>query len=61
MKKQIIIFTILLLTISLSAVWNVGEPITDNYSWVDDNGDTQSIHDLTAEGKAIIMFWGTTG
>ena len=35
MKKQIIVFVMLLLTISLFAVWTVGEPITDDYSWTD--------------------------
>jgi len=35
MKKQIIVFAMLLLTISMFAVWVVGEPITDNYSWID--------------------------
>jgi len=51
----------LLLTISLFAVWNVGEPITDDYSWVDDSGETHSIHELTDAGKAVIMFWGGYG
>ena len=61
MKKQIIVFVLLLLTISLFAVWTIGEPITDDYSWVDDSGEAHSIHELTESGKAIIMFWGTTG
>ena len=61
MKKQIIVFVMLLLTISLFAVWTVGEPITDDYSWTDSNGEYHSIHELTESGKAIIMFWGTTG
>ena len=61
MKKQIIIFVLLLLTISLFAVWTVGEPITDDYSWVDDSGEAHSIHELTEAGKAIVMFWGGTG
>ena len=58
MKKQIIVFAILLLTISLFAVWNVGEPITDDYSWTDSNGETHSIHELTSAGKAVVIFWG---
>ncbi len=61
MKKQLFVFVLLLLTISLFAVWVVGEPITDDYSWIDDSGETHSIHELTEEGKAIIMFWGGTG
>ena len=61
MKKQLFVIVLLLLTISLFAVWNVGEPITDDYSWTDSNGEYHSIHELTEAGKAIIMFWGTTG
>ncbi len=59
--KKIFIFALLLSTISLFAVWNTGEPITDNYSWTDSNHETHSIDELIAAGKAIIMFWGTTG
>jgi len=58
MKKQIIVFAMLLLSISLFAVWIVGEPITDNYSWTDSNGETHSIHELTSDGKAVVIFWG---
>ncbi len=61
MKKLIIVLVILLLTMSLFAVWTIGEPITNDYSWVDDSGETHSIHELTESGKAVIMFWGTTG
>lgn len=61
MKKQIVVFVMLMLTITLFAVWNIGEPITDDYSWIDDNGETHSIHELTEAGKAIIMFWGGYG
>jgi len=61
MKKQIFIFTFLLLAISLFSVWNVGESIIDDYSWVDDSGETHSIHELTTAGKTVVLFWGTTG
>ena len=61
MKKQLFVIVLLLLTISLFAVWTVGEPITDDYSWVDNSGETHSIHELTDSGKAIIMFWGGYG
>lgn len=61
MKKLIMIFFVSLLTISLFAVWNIGEPILDDYSWTDSNGENHSIHELTAAGKAIIMFWGGYG
>ena len=58
MKKQIIIFVLLLLAISLFAVWQVGEPITDNYSWTDSNGEDHSVYEVTGNGKAILFFWG---
>ena len=58
MKKQLLVLVMLLLTISMFAVWQVGEPITDDYSWTDDNGEYHSIHELTTSGKAILIFWG---
>ena len=58
MKKQIIIFVLLLLTMSLFAVWQIGEPITDDYSWTDSNGEDHSIHELTEACKAVVIFWG---
>ena len=58
MKKHIFIFVILALTISLLAVWNVGEPVSDDYTWVDSNHETHSIHELTEAGKAVVIFWG---
>ena len=58
MKKQVLILTLLVLTLSLFAVWQVGEPITDDYSWTDSNGEAHSIHELTEAGKAVIIFWG---
>ena len=61
MKKRVLVFALLILTMSLFAVWQVGEPITDDYSWVDDSGETHSIHELTAAGKVVVMFWGGTG
>ena len=61
MKKQLLVFAMMLLTLSLFAVWNVGEPVLDDYSWTDDSGETHSIHELTAAGKVVVMFWGGTG
>jgi len=61
MKKTLFVFALVLLTMSLFAAWQVGEPITDDYSWTDSNGEDHSIHELTAAGKAIIMFWGGYG
>jgi hypothetical protein len=61
MKKRVLVLALLILTMSLFAVWNVGEPITDDYSWIDNSGEEHSIHELTDAGKAVVLFWGTTG
>lgn len=61
MKKKVLLFVLLTLTMSLFALWQVGEPILQDYSWTDSNGEYHSIFELTADGKAIVMFWGTTG
>lgn len=61
MKKKLLVGIFLILTISLFAVWQVGEPILDDYSWTDSNGEYHSIHELTSAGKAVVMFWGGTG
>jgi len=58
MKKLFVISLVLLLALTLNAVWEVGQPITDDYSWTDSNGEDHSIQELTAAGKAVIMFWG---
>lgn len=58
MKKLVVISLVLLLALTLNAVWEVGQPIVDDYSWTDSNGEAHSIHELTAAGKAVIMFWG---
>lgn len=58
MKKVAIVLTFLILMMSLSAVWEVGEPVEDDYSWTDSNGETHSIHELTESGKAVFIFWG---
>ena len=59
MKKQILVLTMLILTMSLFAVWQVGEPILDDYSWTDSNGEFHSIHELTEAGKAVDRTPGT--
>jgi len=61
MRKLIVFSFVLLLSLSLSAVWEVGQPVTDDYSWTDSNGEDHSIHELTASGKAVIIFWGGYG
>ncbi len=60
MRKFLILAFLCLLVVSsqLFAVWQVGEPITDDYSWTDSNGEDHSIHELTEAGKAVVIFWG---
>jgi len=50
-----------MLTLSLSAVWEVGHQIGQDYSWTDNNGEEHSIYELVDSGKAIIIFWGDSG
>lgn len=61
MKKLIVLLFVLVLCVSAFAVWEVGDIITDDYSWTDNNGEDHSIHELTAAGKAVLLFWGGTG
>ena len=61
MKRLFVLFIILILSVSVFAVWEVGDIVEDDYSWTDNNGENHSIHELTEAGKAVFMFWGTTG
>ncbi len=60
MKKSIILFVLLVLAMSLFGVYNVGD-IVDNYYWTDNTGAAHDIYELTAQGVAIVLFWGGTG
>lgn len=59
MHKLLILVVLLLIAIPLLADWLVGEMVTTDYSWTDSNGEYHSIHELTASGKAVVIFWGT--
>jgi len=61
MKKGFIVLFIVLVTISLNAAWEVDHPIGQDYSWTDNSGEDHSIYELTAAGKAVIIFWGDSG
>ncbi|MDP8220447.1 MAG: hypothetical protein P9X26_03820 [Candidatus Stygibacter frigidus] len=61
MKKLLVMFIILILSVSIFAVWEVGGVIEDDYSWTDNSGETHSIHELTEAGKAVVIFWGGYG
>ncbi|MCF7920633.1 MAG: hypothetical protein K9N06_12040 [Candidatus Cloacimonetes bacterium] len=61
MKKLLVLFFILILSVSAFAVWEVGSVVTDDYDWTDLNGEYHSIHELTAAGTVVYIFWGGTG
>ena len=58
MKRLFILMTLMVISVSLLAVWEVGQPITDNYFWTDNSGEDYDLHSLTAAGKAVVIFWG---
>jgi hypothetical protein len=58
MKKILALIFILILSVSAFAVWEVGDIVTDDYNWTDSNGEYHSIHELTAAGKVVYIFWG---
>ena len=58
MKKWTLLFAFLLSLVALFGVWEVGSPVTEDYSWTDSNGENHSIHELTQAGKAVFIFWG---
>jgi hypothetical protein len=62
MKKLRIFLVLMLLlaSVSLFSVYNVGD-IVDNYSWTDNTGEDHDIYELTAQGVAVVFFWGGTG
>ena len=61
MKKFILVFLFLFISLALFGQYVVGDVITQDYDWTDNNGDNHSIYELTAQGKAIVMFWGGYG
>ena len=60
MKKSIIFLIFMIITLSLFGDYNVGD-IVDNYFWTDNTGAAHDIYELTAQGVAIVFFWGGTG
>ena len=60
MKRNLIIVLLLCVFVSLFGAYNVGD-IVDNYFWTDNTGTSHDIYELTAQGIAIVMFWGGTG
>jgi len=60
MKKVSFIAFLLILTVAAFAVYNVGDVVA-NYFWTDNTGTAHDIYELTAQGTAIVFFWGGTG
>ncbi len=61
MKKLLVLFIVLILSVSAFAIWEVGGVVGQDYNWTDSNGENHSIYELTASGKVVLMFWGGTG
>ncbi|MDD3049566.1 MAG: hypothetical protein PHR06_00300 [Candidatus Cloacimonetes bacterium] len=59
--RKLFLLIMLLAAFSLFAQWEVGEVISQDYSWTDNSGEAHSIHELTAAGKVVYIFWGTAG
>ena len=62
MKKILILLFLCLLVASsqLFAAYNIGDVVA-NYLWTDNTGTAHDIYELTAQGIAIVFFWGGTG
>jgi hypothetical protein len=58
MRKFLVFFIVLFLAISLSAVYEVGDVVTEDLGWTDSNGEDHSIFELTESGKAVVIFFG---
>lgn len=57
MRKILFVLLIALSYVALFS-WSVGDVISEDYSWTDNNGEEHSIHELTESGKAVVIFWG---
>ncbi len=60
MKKILVVFFLVILSVSVFAQYQVGDIVND-VSWIDSNGENHSIYELTASGKAVVFFWGSSG
>ncbi len=60
MKKMIMAICLLLLAVGAFAEYNEGD-ICSNISWTDNEGNHTSIYEQTAQGKVVLIFWGSSG
>ena len=58
--KRLMLLIVLLTSAVLFGKYNVGDVCTD-ISWTDSDGLATSIHEQTAAGKAVMIFWGNSG
>lgn len=58
MKKMVVFMLFAFFALAFSA-YNVGEIVGDE-SWMDNNGEAHSISELTASGKVVVFFWGSS-
>ena len=58
MRKFLIFGIVLVAMISLNAVFEVGDIVTEDLSWTDSNSEDHSIFELTESGRAVVIFFG---
>jgi len=57
MKRALFIIIMVILSFSLFAQYQVGDTV-DDYEWTDSNGEDHSVYELTASGRAVVIFFG---
>ncbi|MFC1887943.1 hypothetical protein ACFLYK_03950 [Candidatus Cloacimonadota bacterium] len=57
MKNIFLVFILLILSFSLFAQYQVGDTV-DDYEWTDSNDEVHSVYELTASGRAVVIFYG---
>ena len=60
MKKGILLALVLVVAFSMFGVWEVGEEVTDDYTWTIE-GTEYSLFNLIDSGKVVTIFFGEVG
>ena len=58
MRRLLVLLFVLIAAISLNAVYEVGDVVSEDISWTDSNGEDHSIFELTEAGKVVFIFFG---
>ncbi|MFC1887188.1 hypothetical protein ACFLYK_00090 [Candidatus Cloacimonadota bacterium] len=58
MRKLLVLLIVLAAALSLNAVYEVGDVVTEDLSWTDSNNEYHSIFELTESGRAVMIFFG---